>query len=245
VLIRPRARFPRARTAVAVLDARRLRVRTVRTLEGDFSFDALSPDGASMYLIEYRSRRDPTRYAVRLYDLRAGRLVPAPVVDPREPDERMRGYPITRATSADGRWHYTLYDGAGGHPFVHALDTEGRTAACIDLDALAGVPDLFRLRLALERGGRELVVLDRGAPVATVDLATFRVRTPGPAPARTPGPARGGGGAPPWTLAIPVAAALLALAAALRLQPRRGNGDPPEARADEDVPELVVSARDL
>jgi hypothetical protein len=73
-------------------------------------------------------------------------------VDPREPDEDMRGYPITRASSPDGRWAYTLYDGAGKHPFVHALDTQGRTAACIDLDGLAGRDDLYELRLIEARG---------------------------------------------------------------------------------------------
>jgi len=74
---------------------------------------ALSPDGATLYLIQYTSRRDPTRYEVRAYDLPRDRLRPGAIVDPREPDERMRGFPITRSTSRDGRWAYTLYDGAG------------------------------------------------------------------------------------------------------------------------------------
>jgi hypothetical protein len=52
------------------------------------------------------------------------------------------GLPITREASSGARWAYTLYDGAGGHPFVHALETTGRTAACIDLDALTGRNDL-------------------------------------------------------------------------------------------------------
>ena len=47
----------------------------------------------------------------------------------------MSGLPMSRAPrAASGRWAYTLYDGAGEHPFVHALDTEQRTAVCIDLD---------------------------------------------------------------------------------------------------------------
>jgi hypothetical protein len=158
VLIRPRARFPQQRTRLVVLDAKRLRLRSRLTLRGDFSFDALSPDGRTMYLIEYRSRRDPTRYAVRAYDLRRGQLLRAPIVDPREPDERMRGLPVSRATSSDGRWEYTLYDGAGSHPFVHALDTARGEAACIDLDALAGSRRLYQLRL--RSSGRELSVVD-------------------------------------------------------------------------------------
>src|SRR5215207_3380167 len=117
VVIRPRAAFPRARTAFAVLGGRRLTLRRRVRLDGDFSFDALSPDGRTMFLIEYTSRRDPARYAVRAYDLRSGRLLPGAIVDRREPDERMRGLPITRTPSPDGRWAYTLYDGAGSHPF--------------------------------------------------------------------------------------------------------------------------------
>jgi hypothetical protein len=178
VLIRPRPGYPRARTTLAVVDARMLTVRRVLRLNGDFSFDALSPDGATMYLIEYTSRRDPTRYAVRAFDLRAERLLPAPIVDPREPDERMRGLPITRASSPDGRWEYTLYDGGGSHPFVHALDTAAREAFCIDLDTLAHHEDPYRLGLTLGEDGRELVVRDHTRPLAVVDRTTFEVREP-------------------------------------------------------------------
>jgi hypothetical protein len=63
----------------------------------------------------------------------------------------MRGNPLTRTTSPGGRWAYTLYDGAGGTPFVHALDTSRRTAHCIDLPALRGSNDLWSLRFHLDR----------------------------------------------------------------------------------------------
>ena len=82
VLISPRTRFPRRRTTFAVVDTRRLRVRRRVALRGDFSFDAISPDGRTLYLIEYSPARLP-KYAVRAYDLRAGRLLAAPVVDPQ------------------------------------------------------------------------------------------------------------------------------------------------------------------
>jgi len=218
-LIRPRAGFPQRRTKLVLLDGERLRLHSAVTLRGDFSFDAVSPDGRSVYLIQYRSRRDPTRYAVRVYDTTAPRLLPKPIVDPREPDERMRGLPITRATSADGRWAYTLYDGAGGHPFVHALDTVARTAACIDLDALAGARHLSQLRLGL--AGRELRVLDGTDAVATIDRTTFRVGEPAAAARPRPAPARAasGGDGAPWTLLASVAVALLlAVGAALGMR---------------------------
>ena len=72
-LIRPRRRFPRAH------DARRARHGAPAAAAGglpagDFSFDALSPDGRPLYLIHYLSRRDPTRYEVRAYDVPGGRL---------------------------------------------------------------------------------------------------------------------------------------------------------------------------
>ena len=176
VLIRPRAVFPRARTSFAVLDAQRLRTREIVHLRGDFSFDAISPDGGLVYLIQYTSRRDPTRYDVRAYDTRKGRLLPDPIVDPREPGEEMRGFPITRSFSPDGQWAYTLYDGAGEHPFVHALNTRELTAACIDLDALTGRRDLSALRLDVALDGREFSVVDaRRQPVAVVDARSFRV----------------------------------------------------------------------
>ena len=52
------------RTTFAVVDTRRLAVRRHLALRGDFSFDAISPDGRTMYLIEY-SARDLNNYAVR------------------------------------------------------------------------------------------------------------------------------------------------------------------------------------
>jgi hypothetical protein len=218
VLIRPRGTFPRARTPLAVVDPQRLRVRDVIRLDGDFSFDALSPDGALMYLIEYTSPRDPRRYAVRAFDLEAGRLLPGRIVDPREPDERMRGYPITRASSTDGRWEYTLYDGAGGHPFIHALDTREREAFCIDLDALTHHEELPRLRLDLGGGG--LAVRDRTRTLAVVDRATFEVGPPRVA-TRPPRRTEDGGGAPLATIGVVGSALLLVAAAALGARRRR------------------------
>jgi hypothetical protein len=176
VLIKPRLGFPRKVTTFAVLDAQRMKLRDVVRLRGDFSFDALSADGRLVYLVKYTSRHDPTRYEVRAFDTRQGRLVPGAIVDKREPDENMRGYPLTRAMSPDGRWAYTLYDGAGKHPFVHALDTREMTAACIDLDGLTGRKDLQALRLGVSGDGSRFSVLDGRQALFVVDTETFRVR---------------------------------------------------------------------
>ena len=220
VLIRPRASFPRTSTTFAVMTAKpRLRLRRVVRLRGDFSYDALSPDGRALFLINYIAPRDPTRYRVRVYDLARRRLDPAPVVDPREPPDDMSGLAVTRAASADGRWAYTLYARQGAEPpFVHALDTRDRRAACIDLDgsAPAGV-NPYELRLAVAAGGRRLDVRGRRGLLATVDTTTLRVRA---GPAAGAAAAAGDGSGTPWP--APVALALLAAAIlALRSARRR------------------------
>jgi hypothetical protein len=210
VLIEPRASFPRAETRLAVLDTRPLRWRTTITLHGDFSFDAVSRGGSSLYLIQYTSALDPTKYNVRVYDLDSIRLVKAPIVDPHERGEKMRGQPLTRATSSDGRWAYTLYDGASKAPFVHALDTTNRTARCIDLDALAKT-DLTRLGLKLDTRHGLLIVTQGARPALNVDLASFQVRPPST-----------GTSGFPWLLAtLPVVGALV-IAAVLTAQIRVG-----------------------
>jgi len=186
VLIEPRRAFPRAETTFALLDASRLRLTRVITLRGDFSFDAISPHGATMFLINYTSPTDPTRYAVRAYDLRAGRLLAEPVVDPREHGDEMRGRPLTRTMSLDGRWAYTLYDGGGTKPFLHALDTVGRTAHCIDLPALAGRRDLWQLRLTRTQAGL------RVGDVLEVSTTDFAIRSPRAAASFPVGAAAGG-----------------------------------------------------
>jgi hypothetical protein len=146
-------------------------------LHGDFSFDAISPQGRWMYLIQYTSPTDPTRYRVRAYDIREGRMLARPVLDPTAPGEKMRGAPLSRTSSADGRWAYTLYDGAGGTPFIHALDTSHRTARCIDLATLAGRKDLWLLRLRMSGGA--VTVQGRHRALLVVDPQTFEVGSPG------------------------------------------------------------------
>lgn len=225
VLLRPRVRFPRARTTLAVLDPQRLRLRRLVALRGDFSFDALSPDGRWLYLIQYPFPRDMTRYSVRAYDVRAGHLLARPIVDPDEWTAVMRGAPITRRTSPNGRWAYTLYDGAGMAPFVHALDTRARRAVCIDLPMLSGRVDLFTLRLGGGGDGRSLTVTRRGRTLAVVDTRSFRVSKPPPGPSATVGDGSGR----PWLVPVLATAAGLLAAAALALTVRRGRRPGPIA----------------
>jgi hypothetical protein len=178
VLITPRAGFPRSNTTFAVLSTKRFVVTRTFTLHGDYSFDAISSHGRTLFLIQYTSPADATRYAVRAYDLPAGKLLQRPVVDPRDRDEAMRGSPITRTMSSDGRWAYTLYDGAGGTPFVHALDTRTRSARCIELPVLTGATNLWQMRIARSADARSLRVGTGDSTAALISTPGFRVTVP-------------------------------------------------------------------
>jgi hypothetical protein len=220
VLSRPRTSYPELTSTLYLVNTRTLSVDKTVRLKGDFSFDAISPDASTLYLIQL-SPRNFTRYAVRAFEVASGRLWRQPVVDAREPDEVMRGYPVTRATSPDGRYAYTLYTG-GTKPFVHALDTVRRTAACIDVPA---IPETARMTLRLT--GPRLTVLADGTPVSYVNTATRQVvkaRTPD----RQAEPPRstGGGTMPAWPLLAAVAVAVLGAAAALRARRRRAGAAP-------------------
>jgi hypothetical protein len=187
------------------------------SLPGFYSFDAISPNGETVYLIHYLQSRGPISYEVRAFDVARGRLLPEPIVDPEEADERMQGLPVTRAMSPDGRWAYTLYQGSGNGPFLHALDTVRGRAVCVDLPQLAGRRDLFGAGLRVDRAGRRLAVLSASTfarrpldlphaePLLTIDTGSFAVHVPAPA-------AEPGGGTVPW---LPIGIAAAALAAAL------------------------------
>jgi hypothetical protein len=148
--------FPRTHSSFVVYDAPRLRFRDTFALRGDFAFDALSPDGSRLYLIQHVSQNDSSRYVVRAYDLRAHRLLPGRVADRTQKSWVMQGYPIDRTTSADGRYVYTLYENPGGYPFVHALDTVRGVAHCIGLPWTGSASAVYNMRLTLH--GRSLAV---------------------------------------------------------------------------------------
>jgi hypothetical protein len=205
------------RSRFAVVRTRPLRlVRDIR-LDGVFAYDALSADGRWLYLVEHLApQRDASQYAVRAYDLRAGRLLPGAIVDPDEAGEPMAGYPLTRTTTRDGRVVYTLYQDVHGRPFVHALDTERRSAECIDF---AGVPPsvVGLLRLRLSDDDTRLAIVG-GTSRIVVDTATRTVISHGrrdaiarPSAAAPPAPERDATG---WVRAAVVAGAVALLAAA-------------------------------
>jgi hypothetical protein len=155
--------------------------KTLRTwrkvaLRGDFAFDALSPDGGTLFLIEHVSRKDATSYRVRAYDVHTQRLLPRVIADRRQENWVMHGYPVTRTASADGRWAYTLYQQPGGFPFVHALDTVARTAVCVGIPWRGNQNILPSVKLVLvENAGRLTLRTWRGRPLFDMNTRTFWV----------------------------------------------------------------------
>src|SRR3954469_22710332 len=98
VLIKPMTRFPARRSQFALVDAATMHVERF-ALRGEWGFDAISPDGSSLYLTQYPFANDPGRYVVRRYDVGRARLAPGVIVDKRDPEEQMRGTAITRLAS--------------------------------------------------------------------------------------------------------------------------------------------------
>jgi hypothetical protein len=214
--------YPPTRTRLAVLDAHRLVVRRYVTLSGFYTVDAISPAGDWLYLIHYLSTRNLLRYEVRAYDLAHDRLLPTPVVDKREPGEKMAGTAMTRLYSPGGRWAYTLYLRPSGAPFVHALDTANQTAFCTDLPK----PPDGQVDLTLGPGGRTLRFVGDGQVRALIDTQSFTVTRPAsrrPAPARPhpPKDTGGGGGLPAWLTALVALAAVAGLAGIAGVRRRR------------------------
>lgn len=162
-------------TRFVALHSKTLEPYRLVELRGSWSYDAISPDGSMLYLVEHISAGQNPRYRVRSYDLRADRLIPGAIVDRLESESVMGGQPVTRATSADGRWAYTLYAREAHEPFVHALDTARREAFCIDLPLRLGQPKQMGLRLRLESDGRALSVVQGRRSVAAIDTETWAV----------------------------------------------------------------------
>jgi hypothetical protein len=157
----------------AVLDARTLQVRRRIKLNGVFTYDALSPNAAMLYLIQHQASGGEDHYYVRAYDVRAGRLVKQIVFDAREKGGLMTGWAVARATGPSGRWVYTLYSHSNGTFFVHSLDTVDRHAFCVDLPGRVSPQAVQTMRLKLSPG--KLVVMKGSTRFAVIDTKKLRV----------------------------------------------------------------------
>jgi len=144
-------------------------------LDGAFSFDALSNDGNSLYLIQRMG--DPNHYQVRLYDVAAGSLNPQVVIDKREPNEPMNGIRGDAVADPTGKNVYTVYIREAG-PFIHALPLGGQPFAwCVDLPSKApnDMEKQFHWALAISRDGASVYA-------ANAALGTVAVMTTGQPP---------------------------------------------------------------
>jgi hypothetical protein len=178
VLGQPLSGLGQRTTQFEILDAKSLRMREPITLPGTYSFDAISPDGNLIYLIQYTSPGNPGHYLVRAYDVRGARLLGKPVIDPSEAGQPMTGRPVTRVMSPSGQWAYTLYQGSDEGPFVHALDTSGHRAVCVDLDGLDLPKNLSGSHLVMSGTGDELTITRHGNELGSIDPQSFAVSPP-------------------------------------------------------------------
>jgi hypothetical protein len=116
----------------AVLDGS-LAGKPPRTIEltGAFDYDALSPDGSLLFVAQQVPGPLEGRYQVRAVETATGTLRDGIIVDKRNLDEQMAGWPVDQERRPDGMV-MTLYRGAE-YPFVHALSSVDAWAVCIDL----------------------------------------------------------------------------------------------------------------
>ena len=165
---------PPARTTFAIVRTPGIRLQRLVTLAGSYSFDALSPDASTLFVVEYLTANG-TRYRVRMIDLRTGRLLPRVIAE--KGVTTMSGQALTRAMSPDGRWAYTLYRSPEAIAFVHALDTVRRQAICIELPWRGEAQNGLEVAgLSLDPRGRMLTVRQPGVgTLATVDTRAYRV----------------------------------------------------------------------
>ncbi len=166
-------------------------------LDGHFAFEAISPDGSTIYLAHYLAPIVGPNYIahfeVRALDVGSGRLLSKPIVPAAEADARVEGLPITSAASPDGRWAYTLYDAADKAPFLYALDTVSSRAVKIALPGLRSYSNLSLLKLRVDAGKHKLELLARSADTGHVDtdsapvvsIDTQRLQASGAAPLAT------------------------------------------------------------
>jgi len=179
--------YPRTLSRFMLLDPRSLRMRDAFLLKGDYEFDALSPDAKRLYLIQHTNAADQSRYVVRAYDLPTHTLLPGRVADRTQRNWVMQGFPISRTTSSDVRWVYTLYGNPDGFPFVHALDTVRGVAHCVGLPWRGSYTAVYNLRLTLHHGSLAVHWLS-GRPWLRMDTVSWRLSSDH------------GGGFPWWTL---------------------------------------------
>ncbi|MGH2472011.1 MAG: hypothetical protein ACRDG6_06365 [Candidatus Limnocylindria bacterium] len=187
-----------ASSGFAVIDTALVKLAAVATVPGPFTYDAISNDGTSLYLIEEitpQTARDlglntPYGYRVRVYDVPAGKLSETLVVDVKlasqtiannaetRVDGIMNGIYQSSVPSRDGKWNFSFYYNPSRGPFIHVLHLNSRSAYCIlDLPVVSGGDEKhLGWSLALTPSGKTLYAVNGAlGVVSSIDASTLKV----------------------------------------------------------------------
>lgn len=181
-----------------VIDTALVKVAAVATVPGPFTYDAISDDGTSLYLIEKIAPQAARSlglnadhaYRVRLYDVPAAKLSETLVVDVKlaaqttddnaetRIDGIMNGLYQSSVPSRDGLWNFSFYYNPNRGPFIHVLHLNSRSAFCIlDLPMVArGYENRLGWSLALTPSGKTLYAVNGALGVtSSIDAVTLKV----------------------------------------------------------------------
>jgi DNA-binding beta-propeller fold protein YncE len=108
-------------------------------LPGAFEYDGMAPDGSILFVVEHLPSPPDAHYRVRAVDVLTGLLRDEVIVDKRNLDAAMGGWPITQLRHDEGMV-FTLYRGTD-HTFIHALNSREAWAICLGLPMVGADDD--------------------------------------------------------------------------------------------------------
>ena len=203
-----------AKSSFAIVDTSLVKLAAFAEVPGPFTYDAMSDDGTSLYLIE-RITPEAARelpgvnaaysYRVRVYDVPAGKMSETLVVDVKlaaqtdgnnaetRLDGIMSGIYQSSVPGRDGRWNFSFYYNPNRGPFIHVLHLDSRSAFCIlDLPLVSGgFEKRLGWSLALTPSGQTLYAVNGPLGlISVIDATTLKVNRTAtvsglPAPAAT------------------------------------------------------------
>jgi hypothetical protein len=168
-------------TRIAVIDTQKMRVVTDTILDGQFGLDAITSNGKVLYLIQSLPDIGYGVYQVRSFSIDRHVLDNKIIVERGQKPGSMQGEAWTRQWSPDGSWLYTLYIEDNGQAFVHALNLNARTTACLDFPPVSSnVALMAHFTLSVAPNGKTLYAINTvlGVAVAVENLpaGTMRLR---------------------------------------------------------------------
>jgi hypothetical protein len=188
-----------ATSSFAIVDTSLVRLAAIAEVPGPFTYDAISDEGNSLYLIERITPQaaqalvavNPAyAYRVRVYDVPGKKMSETLVVDVKlaaqtngdnaetRIDGIMNGIYQSSVPSRDGQWNFSFYYNPNRGPFIHVLHLNSRSAFCIlDLPNVAGgFEKRLGWSLALTSSGRTLYAVNGPLGlVSAIDGVTLKV----------------------------------------------------------------------